>query len=139
MKRFTHQQLVSCNFLYVLLFWGVPALAQLPVSDFRDQLNGKLIFQRGYVDQPYVVVLDDGSWLCVFTTNAGKEGSGGQYIVSIVSHDQGQSWSDTVRIENPTRESASWAMPYKTTNGWGYVFYAYNGDKIHQLNTQNNL
>jgi len=108
-------------------------------ADFRDRLNGNSIYNNGYIDQPYVVVLDSREWLCVFTTGAGQEGTGGQHIVSTISTDQGKTWSKPVRIEEPTKESASWAMPYKTTYGRVYVFYDYNGDKIHSLNGKENI
>jgi hypothetical protein len=97
------------------------------------------IFSNGYVDQPYVVVLDSGEWLCVYTTASGHEGGQGQHIVSSLSMDKGQTWSNPVRIEEPTNESASWAMPYKTHYGRVYVFYSYNGDKIHQLNDRQQI
>jgi hypothetical protein len=107
--------------------------------DWRNVRNGNSIFTNGYCDQPYVVLLKDGKWLCVFTTNAGKEGSGGQHIVSCISQDQGKTWSKPVDIEEPGKESASWAMPYLTKYGRVYVFYDYNGDKIHDLNGQTNI
>jgi len=125
--------------LQILLFWVVTAYPQSKPFDFRDRLNGKPIYESGYIDQPYVVVLDSREWLCVFTTGAGEEGTGGQHVVSSVSKDQGKSWSKPVRIEEPTTESASWAMPYKTNFGRVYVFYAYNGDKIHSLNGKENI
>ncbi len=102
--------------------------------DWRNAKHGDLIYAYGYSDQPYVVVLENGKWLAVFTTNAGEEGTAGQHIVSSISEDQGKTWSDTVRIENPRRESASWAMPYLTDYDRIYVFYVFNGDKIFELN-----
>ena len=108
-------------------------------SDWRNVKHGSAIFTNGYCDQPYVVVLNNDTWLCVFTTNAGHEGTGGQHIVSCNSKDQGKSWSDPVKIEEPGKESASWAMPYLTKYGRVYVFYDYNGDKIHELNGQTNI
>lgn len=105
-------------------------------EDWRNAVNGNSILSNGYCDQPYVVVLPSGSWLCVFTTNEGAEGSGGQHIVSCISKDYGKTWSDPVRIEEPGKESKSWAMPYLTEFGRVYVFYSYNGDKVHTLNGQ---
>ncbi|QGY47818.1 hypothetical protein GM418_30430 [Maribellus comscasis] len=107
--------------------------------DWRNAKNGSSIYTNGYCDQPYVVVLENGKWLCVFTTNEGREGTGGQHIVSCISEDQGKTWSDTVRIESPGKESASWAMPYLTSYGRVFVFYDYNGDKIHQLGDRKNI
>ncbi|MEO5999749.1 MAG: sialidase family protein [Chitinophagaceae bacterium] len=107
--------------------------------DWRNVKNGNLIATNGYCDQPYAVVLKDGSWLCVYTTGATAEGTGGQHIVSCNSKDQGKTWTKTVAIENPGTESASWAMPYLTKYGRVYVFYDYNGDKIHELNGKKNI
>lgn len=107
--------------------------------DWRNAKNGLPIYANGYCDQPYVVVLENGKWLCVFTTGEGLEGSGGQHIVSCVSNDQGKSWSIPVRIAQPGDESASWAMPYLTKYGRVYVFYSYNGEKIHELNGEKNI
>lgn len=127
---------------FFLISWIISSIASMAQSgsyDFRDRRNGKPIYQSGYIDQPYVVVLDSGEWLCVFTTGAGAEGTGGQHIVSTVSTDKGKTWSKPVRIEEPSAESASWAMPYKTQYGRIYVFYDYNGDKIHSMNFMDNI
>ena len=107
--------------------------------DWRNAKNGIEIYTNGYIDQPYVVVLEDKSWLVVFTTGEGREGTGGQHIVSSQSTDQGKTWSEPVRIEDPSDESASWAMPYITEFGRVYVFYDYNGDKIHSLGGKQNI
>lgn len=123
-------------YIFILLF-SYSALAQK--SDWRNAKNGSPIFTNGYCDQPYVVVLENGNWFCVFTTNEGHEGTDRQHIVSSISKNQGKTWSDTVRIENPGPESASWAMPYLTNYGRIYVFYDYNGDKIHELNAKINI
>ena len=130
------KRLVLLNYFLMSCF---VAFSQSKPYDFRDRLNGKPIYMSGYIDQPYVVVLDNGDWLCVFTTGAGAEGTGGQHIVSSVSNDKGNTWSKPVRIEEPSAESASWSMPYKTRFGRIYVFYDYNGDKIHSMNFIDNI
>lgn len=131
--------IVSAFSLISCLWMSIESMAQSGSYDFRDRRNGKPIYESGYIDQPYVVVLDSGEWLCVFTTGAGAEGTGGQHIVSTVSTDKGKTWSKPVRIEDPSAESASWAMPYKTQYGRIYVFYDYNGDKIHSMNFMDNI
>jgi len=108
--------------------------AQSQSADPRDLQNGYSIYDNGYIDQPYVVVLKDGRWLCVFTTGAGIESTPGQHIVSTISSDQGKTWSPPVSIEPNTGPSASWATPYLTKFGRVYVFYDYNGDNIDSLN-----
>jgi hypothetical protein len=102
-------------------------------SEPRYFPSGTPIFASGYCDQPYVVVLPDGMWLCTFTTGAGHEGAGGQHIVATRSQDEGKTWSEPVKIEPDTGPAASWAMPYLTSFGRVYVFYDYNGDKIDRL------
>lgn len=107
--------------------------------DWRNVENGIKIYTNGYIDQPYVVILENGDWLAVFTTGEGHEGTGGQHIVSSVSQDKGKTWSEPVKIEKPGKESKSWAMPYITDYGRVYVFYDYNGDKIHNLGKRENI
>ena len=108
-------------------------------EDWRNVRNGSFIATNGYCDQPYVVVLKDRKWLVVYTTGASGEGSGGQHIVSSISTDQGKTWTTPVPIEKPGPEAASWAMPYLTRYGRVYVFYDYNGDKIHELGRRKNI
>lgn len=132
------------NFFMAIVFitagnlgWKQDALAQS--TDWRNVKNGNLISTNGYCDQPYVVVLKNGKWLCVFTTGESGEGSGGQHIVSCISGDQGKTWTIPIAIEKPGKESTSWAMPYLTKYGRVYVFYDYNGDKIHELNGKDKI
>lgn len=110
-----------------------PAAEDASWSEPRYFPCGTPIFSNGYSDQPYVVVLPDGVWLCAFTTGAGHEGAGGQHIVATRSNDQGKTWSEPVKIEPETGPPASWVMPYLTTFGRVYAFYDYNGDKIAYL------
>lgn len=92
-------------------------------QDWRNVTIGAFpIYTNGYCDQPYVVILPGGKWLCVFTTGEGAEGTGGQHIVSTLSEDHGRTWTKPVKIEKPGSESASWAMPYVTSFGRVYVF-----------------
>ncbi len=95
--------------------------------------TGHEIPSEGYCDQPYVVKLKDGTWLCVMTTGAGKEGSKGQLIVSTRSKDYGKTWEPLVGIEPATGPEASWAMPYLTASGRVYVFYTYNAENRREV------
>ena len=101
-------------------------------ADWRDVANGLPIHEHGYCDQPYVVQLEDGAWLCVFTTNSGHEGTPSQFVVATRSTDRGESWSEPVPIEPPDGPEASWAVPLVTDFGRVYAFYTFNGDDIHQ-------
>lgn len=102
------------------------ARAQVPPAINIE--SGREIPSEGYCDQPYVVTLDDGTWLCTMTTGAGREGNKGQHIVSTRSRDKGKTWSPLVPIEPADGPEASWAMPYRTPGGRVYVFYTYNAE-----------
>lgn len=103
-------------------------------DDWRYAPNGNSIYDNGYVDQPYMLVLPDGRWFCAFTTAEGEEGSKGQHIVSMVSSDNGKTCSKPVQIEKPDAPSSSWATPFLTDYGRIYVFYDFNGSKVDSLN-----
>src|SRR4051812_35250925 len=83
------------------------------VADSRNIRAGRPIPDEGYCDQPYVVLTDDGQWLCVMTTGRGVEGQAGQHIVATRSADHGRTWSRHVPIEPDDGPEASWAMPLK--------------------------
>ena len=115
-------------FFYLLLI--VAAVTASAHDDPRHILNGHIIPSVSYADQPYVIITPDNTWLCVLTTGSGKEGGGGQHIISTISTDFGKSWSEPVEIEPPSGPAASWAMPLLTPFGRVYVFYDYNGDEV---------
>ena len=101
--------------------------------DPRDIRTGSRIPAENYADQPFVVVLPDGTWLCVLTTGRGKEGERGQHVVATRSTDQGQTWSKPVDIEPADGPEASWAVPLLVPGGRVYAFYDYNGDRVEAL------
>jgi hypothetical protein len=104
-------------------------------TDWRNVRNGSVIPDESYSDQPYVVVTNDGKWLCVMTTGKGVEGQQGQHIVSTISVDQGRTWSPLVDIEPANGPEASWVMPLKVPSGRVYVFYTYNKANLRQVNS----
>jgi len=114
----------------LLFMIGFALTATAAHADWRDVANGLPIYEHGYCDQPYVVTLEDGTWVCVFTTNSGHEGDPSQYAVATRSSDRGQSWSEPVPIEPPDGPEASWAVPLLTDFGRVYAFYTFNGDDI---------
>ena len=67
-----------------------------PAGDWRNIAKGSPIPKEGYCDQPYVVITDDGNWLCVLTTGAGVEGQAGQHVVATISADHGRTWTPPV-------------------------------------------
>ncbi|HUT11671.1 MAG TPA: LamG-like jellyroll fold domain-containing protein [Thermoguttaceae bacterium] len=100
-------------------------------ADWRNIARGSRIPDEGYCDQPYVVVTNAGDWLCTLTTGRGHEGQGGQHVVSTISSDHGKTWSELVDIEPADGPAASWVVPLVAPGGRVYVFYTYNGDRIH--------
>jgi hypothetical protein len=105
--------------------------------DWRNIQTGFTIPDESYADQPYVVITNDGNWLCVMTTGKGVEGQPGQHIVSMISTDQGRTWSSSVDIEPAGGPEASWVMPLKIPSGRVYVFYTYNRDNLREVNSNN--
>jgi len=67
--------------------------------DMRDIRTGHVIPDEGHCDQPYVVISDDGNWLCMLTTAGGTEGPTNSHVVSTISSDQGRTWSELVELE----------------------------------------
>ena len=99
--------------------------------------TGFKIPSEGYCDQPYIVKLKDGTWLCTMTTGEGHEGQSGQHVVSCRSSDQGRNWSELIDIEPADGPEASWALPYLTSYGRVYVFYTYNAANMRKVITSN--
>ena len=102
--------------------------------DRRNVRAGYRIPDESYCDQPYVVVSNDGNWLCTLTTGRGHEGQRGQHIISTISRDKGRTWSEPVDIEPADGPEASWVVPLVTPGGRVYAFYTYNGDNVRTLN-----
>lgn len=98
-----------------------------------DIETGWEISSEGYCDQPYVVKLKDGTWLCTMTTGKGHEGTQGQHIVATRSKDKGKTWSPLIDIEPADGPEASWAMPFLTPYGRVYVFYTYNEQNMREV------
>ncbi len=127
-------------FLFLLVAAAYSGGSEFDTTDAgpaaRDPRNHRLglrIPDRGYCDQPYIVITGDGNWLCTLTTGTGREGDRGQHVVSTISRDQGRSWSPLVEIEPPDGPEASWVVPLVTPYGRVYAFYLYNGDDVRTL------
>lgn len=102
-------------------------------ADPRHIVNGSEIPNEGYADQPYIVKTGDGAWLCVITTGSGREGEGGQHVVTMRSTDMGKTWSKPVDVEPANGPEASYAVLLKTPSNRVYVFYNHNTDNVRQV------
>ncbi len=107
------------------------AWAQSP--DPRHIVQGSIIPDEVYADQPYVVKTNDGAWLCVITTGVGVEGAGGQHVISLRSVDRGQTWEKPVDVEPAKGPEASYAVVLKVPSGRVYVFYNHNTDNVRSV------
>jgi hypothetical protein len=104
-------------------------------TDPRNIETGYEIPSENYCDQPYIVIADDGAWLCVLTTGRGREGDRGQHAVSSRSTDQGKTWSPLVDIEPADGPESSWVMPLKVPTGRIYAIYNHNTDALEEVVT----
>ncbi len=114
--------------VFMVVSW---AMGQAP--DPRHIVNGLVIPDETYADQPYIVKTDDGAWLCVITTGKGAEGEGGQHVISLRSKDRGRTWEKAVDVEPAGGPEASYAVLLKTPGGRVYVFYNHNTDNVRQV------
>lgn len=125
------------SLLVCILFSAAVAVASdiqaVRSADPRNIANGLRIPCEGYVDQPYVVITSNGTWVCTLTTGKGLEGQSGQHVVATSSRDQGKTWSAPVDIEPETGPEASWVTPLITPSGRIYAFYTFNGDNVVTL------
>ncbi|HLV37386.1 MAG TPA: sialidase family protein, partial [Spirillospora sp.] len=104
-------------------------------TDPRNIETGYEIPSENYCDQPYIVIADDGAWVCVLTTGRGREGDRGQHVVSTRSTDQGKTWSPLVDIEPADGPESSWVMPLKVPSGRIYAIYNHNTDALEEVIT----
>jgi hypothetical protein len=91
---------------------------------------------KGYADQPYVVVLADGSWLCLVTSADGHEGDSSQGVFCLRSTDHGQEWTSPVRLEPAGSPENSYAVGLVTPAGRIYAFYNYNTANLREVKTE---
>ncbi len=102
-------------------------------ADWRNIKEGLEIPSANYCDQPYVVIADDGAWVCIMTTGAGHEGQSGQYVVTARSENRGKTWSDPVPLEPADGPEASYAVLLKLPGGRLYAFYNHNTDNVRTV------
>jgi hypothetical protein len=115
--------------IFSLLFFYNFSVAQFlkyQNTDPRFIENGFEVPSHTYADQPYVIVCDDGTWLCTMTTSSGVEHAYMNNIIATRSYDNGKTWTDPINVEKPGVPQSSWAVPLKVPGGRIYVFYNYN-------------
>lgn len=120
------------NKLTTLLTAALAAIATQTAFalDVRDINTGHAIPDEGYCDQPYVVITQDGNWLCLLTTAGGSEGASNSHVVSTISSDQGRTWSELVELEPVDGPPSVYSLPVVARSGRVYAFYDYNGDNF---------
>ena len=124
MHRF--RRFVASIIVLGLVFAVTPTIADDP----RDIATGYVIPDEGYCDQPYVVITQDGNWLCLLTTAGGHEGAANSHVVSTISADQGRTWSKLVELEPVDGPPSVYSLPVVARSGRVYAFYDYNGDNF---------
>ena len=97
-------------------------------NDSRFINNGTEIpTAGGYADQPSIVVLSDGTFVCATTTGTGAEGAEGEYVSVMRSTDGGKTWSEGTLVEDTDWES-SYAVLVTDRFDRIYCLYNYNLD-----------
>ena len=104
-----------------------------PSDDFRDIRNGFTIYNKGYADQPYVVVNLDKTLTCVVTVAGGVEGTSGQHVVVTRSTDGGMTWNEPVPLEPLGSPENSWGLPILAHSGRIYVLYTFNEGNLRSV------
>ena len=97
-------------------------------NDSRYINNGiEIPTAGGYADQPSIVVMSDGTFVCATTTCTGEEGAEGTFVSVMRSTDGGKTWSEGSYVEDPEWESA-YAVLVTDRNDRIYCLYNYNLD-----------
>ncbi len=112
---------------------ALAALLLVAAQDPRDIRTGWEIPTLSYADQPYVVLTDDGAWLCALTTGTGHEGAPGQNVATMRSTDRGRTWSAPVFVEPAGGPESSYAVLLKVPTGRIYIFYNHNTDNVREI------
>lgn len=113
--------------VFALLTFSIPPTvfsqqAILPDTDLGYIENGNELPRKTYPDQTYIIVCNDGSWLCSMTTSSGIEGSYVNHIMSTKSYEKGKTRTKLDILEPPGISQSSWAVHKKIPGGLIYVF-----------------
>ncbi|WP_413666321.1 sialidase family protein [Mucilaginibacter sp. Mucisp86] len=95
-----------------------------------DIETGVEIFHSDYIDQPYILKLSNGAWICFYTKSPANESSAGETVGISMSYNKGQSWQAKGDLEPATGPAAFYAVPFLNSNGRIYVIYGYDIDDL---------
>ena len=113
------------------------SFADRPTEQRRDERrieNGHIIHaENHYVDEPFIVIADDGAWVCGLSIGDGQEADRSQRTAVRRSYDQGKTWSAPIDIEPAEGPEGSKAVLLKTPSGRLYAFYIFNTDDIREV------
>lgn len=104
------------------------------LTDWRMLENGETIHSGNhYVDEPFIVRADDGSWVCSLSIGDGQEADNSQRTTVRRSTDHGVTWEEPVDIEPADGPEGSKAVLLKTEFGRIYAFYIYNNEDLREI------
>lgn len=109
------------------------APSALPSDPRLIQGGSRLPLAFGYADQPYILTLADGTWLCLVTSADGHEGDPSQGVFSLRSPDKGRTWSKPIRLEPAGVPENSYAVGLVTPAGRAYAFYNFNSGNVRRV------
>eukprot|EP00039_Didymoeca_costata_P006090 m.87386 g.87386 ORF g.87386 m.87386 type:complete len:626 (-) comp13105_c0_seq3:158-2035(-) len=112
-------------------------------KDTRNVVTGITLgsTSNSYYDQPQIVILPSGVWVCVLTSGPDKEGQPSENVYIQYSHDFGKTWGTNqgspgngeirpLEPEHPYGPPAAWVNPLLTSYGRLYIAYTYNIQNI---------
>eukprot|EP00054_Salpingoeca_dolichothecata_P027728 m.204677 g.204677 ORF g.204677 m.204677 type:complete len:652 (+) comp26036_c3_seq2:94-2049(+) len=123
------QRLVFFSAFPLMMLWLLLLCTAVAQPDVRNIRTGVTISNvNQYYDQPQVVIMPNGTWICMLTSGPRREGQSSENVYSTLSHDSGQSWSPISPIELPHLYGppASWVNPVLTPSGRLFAVYSYN-------------
>ncbi|WP_368183058.1 sialidase family protein [Anaerotruncus rubiinfantis] len=104
------------------------------LTDWRMLENGKVIHAGNhYVDEPFIIKANDGSWVCSLSIGDGQEADNSQRTTIRRSTDQGKTWEEPIDIEPADGPEGSKAVLLKTAFGRIYAFYIYNNIDVREI------
>ena len=73
------------SLVYRIILTTILLCLSVHAADMRNITTGSILPDENYADQLYVVIANNGNWVCVLTTGPGIEGDTRQHIVSTIS------------------------------------------------------